>query len=89
MSEIEIPALEEITSTNPMQREMNKGLMIRFINNNLLSGGANLDVRSSIVYYDEDKDFVYASDGPLAKWELELLYNYNQGTFRYWSKGIV
>ena len=81
--------IEEIKSTNPMQKEMNKQLMIRFINNNLLTGGASLDVRKSHVYYDEDKDFVYALNGELADWEVELLTNSGLAPIKFWSKGIV
>ena len=81
--------IEEIKSTNPMQKEMNKQLMIRFINNNLLTGGASLDVRKSHVYYDEDKDFVYAVNGPLAELEVDLLTNSGYAPIKFWSKGIV
>ena len=81
--------IEEIKSTNPMQKEMNKQLMIRFINNNLLSGGASLDVRTSHVYYDEDKDFVYALNRELADFEIDLLTNSGLAPIKFWSKGIV
>ena len=82
-------AIEEIFSTNPMQKNMNKELMIRFINNNLLTGGASLDVRKSHVYYDEDKDFVYAINGPLADFEIDFLTNSGLAPIKFWSKGIV
>lgn len=82
-------AIEEIFSTNPMQKNMNKELMIRFINNNLLTGGASLDVRKSHVYYDADKDFVYAVNGPLADFEIDFLTNSGLAPIKFWSKGIV
>jgi len=81
--------LEEIKSTNPMQKEINKQLMIQFINNTLLFGGASLDVQTSYVYYDEDKYFVYALNGPLADWEVDLLTNSGPAPIKFWSKGIV
>lgn len=82
-------AIEEITSTNPMQKEMNKQMMIKFINENLLNGGASLDVRKSHVYYDKDKDFVCAVNEPLAEWEMGLLNDNGYAEIKYFSKGIV
>ena len=81
--------VEEIFSTNPMQKNYNKQMMIKFINANLLNGGASLDVRKSHVYYDKDKDFVYAVNGPLAEWEMDLLNNNGYAEIKYFSKGVV
>jgi len=43
----------------PMVRKMNKGLMVQFINRDLLNRAA-LDVRKSVVLYDENGLFEYA-----------------------------
>lgn len=83
----EVNSLEEITETNPMQREMNKGLMVAYINRYLVEGTGSLDVRTSFVYYDADKDFVIATNhelgGPGAEAAFEKL------GVKYYSKGIV
>lgn len=79
-------SVEEIKSTSPMQRAWNKESMVAFINQSLPTR-ANLDVRYSYVYYDADKDFVWASanklEGPGAETAIEKL------NIKYWSKGIV
>ncbi|OUS97435.1 hypothetical protein [Rhodococcus sp. NCIMB 12038] len=77
--------IPELPKQNPMQRKINKGLMVAFINADLLNR-ANLDVRKSIVLYDADGDFRYAlSEMPdetiLAKLKTEA-------SVAYWSKGI-
>jgi hypothetical protein len=78
---IELPA----DMRDPMRREINQGLMVRFINNDLLNN-ASLDVRKSIVLYDDAGVFEFAvSNMPNA----ELLQRLYDGTnVRYWSKGI-
>jgi hypothetical protein len=43
----------------PLQRKLNQTLMIRWINNDLMSRAGN-DVRKSTVFYDGDGDFVTA-----------------------------
>ena len=77
-------SLEEIKQTNPMQREMNKGLMVAWINK---YQAYHCDVRKSYCYYDADKDFVIAGSielgGPGAEHAFEVL------KIKYWSKGIV
>ena len=84
MSTVPETSLTEITETNPMQREFNKGFMVHYINRH---GAYHLDVRTSYVYYDADKDFVYASSialgGPGAEKAFEQL------GIKFWSKGIV
>lgn len=79
--------LEEITETNPMQREFNKGMMVAYINRDIVSR-SHLDVRKSYVYYDADKDFKLALanelEGPGV--DQELL---DKVGIKYWSKGIV
>jgi hypothetical protein len=76
--------LEEITKTDPMQKALNKGLMVAFINRH---SAYHLDVRTSFVYYDADKDFVIATSieigGPGGEAAFEKL------NIKYWSKGIV
>lgn len=67
-----------------MQREINRGLMVQFINADLVERAA-LDVRSSIVFYDEDKMFSYAV-GALP--DQQTLQRLAQSTgLRYWSHG--
>jgi hypothetical protein len=77
-------SLEEITETNPMQKEMNKGLMVMWINK---MGAYHNDVRKSFVYYDADKDFVSASTIPLGGPGAENAFKILG--IKYWSKGIV
>lgn len=77
-------SLEELTETSPMQRYMNESLMVHWINK---TGSYHLDVRTSYVYYDADKDFVCAMSlalgGPGAEAAFEKL------GIKYWSNGIV
>lgn len=77
------PLPDEMDSS--MRREMNRGLMVRFINADLFSR-AGLDVRRSYVLYDEAGIF---------EWALEQLPDsdvcqrlHDQAGVRYWSKGI-
>lgn len=77
-------SLEELTETNPMQREFNKGFMVNYINK---TGAYHLDVRKSYVYYDADKDFVCAMSLALGGPGAEAAFK--QLGIKYWSKGIV
>jgi hypothetical protein len=70
---------------DPLQRELNKGLMGSFINANILR--ASLDIRSSIVFLDGDGLFVYAV--PELPDQETLDYLGNQTNVRYWSKGVA
>ena len=72
---------------SPMMRETNKGMMVRFINDNLLSGGAALDVRRSVVLYDEYKMFKHA----MAELPNELVLKAlrEQAGVHYWSRGVI
>ena len=69
-----------------MLREINEGLMIRWINEDRLNR-SHLDVRKSVVLYDETGMFEYAMpDLP----DDELLQKlFDQTTIRYWSRGIA
>jgi hypothetical protein len=70
---------------DPMRREVNKGLMVRFINADLIER-CNLDVRKSFVLYDADGLFDYAIDHMPSDEKLQRLYDHTN--VRYWSKGI-
>ncbi|AAN02103.1 gp49 [Mycobacterium phage Barnyard] len=81
--------VQHIEKTDPMHRELNKGLMVRWINGDLIER-ANHDVRKSIVLYDDDQTFVGALPavlGPVLTDELQdKLYSVG---VRYYSNGIV
>lgn len=82
-------ALEELLVTDPMLREVNQGLMVTWINADLLNR-ANHDVRKSVVLYDEDKMFVAAMPavmGPVPNPGLSAKL-YEVGV-RFYSRGIV
>jgi hypothetical protein len=75
----------ELKTTDPMRREFNRGLMVAWINADLINR-ARHDVRKSFVYYDNAGVFVIAMfRGP------EEIGNevFEQLNIRYWSKGIV
>lgn len=82
--------LTEVTATIPMLREVNKGLMVAWINADLLNR-CHHDVRSSIVLYGEGGDFLSAVDPSnehlLADPSVARLL-WNSGA-RTWSRGIV
>lgn len=77
---------------SPMRRKVNKGLMVAFINRDLLNR-AKLDVRSSIVLYDDAGVFEAAIDP--TTWESFVAHDvavqalHDQSGIHYWSKGIV
>ncbi|QBP33363.1 hypothetical protein SEA_BRUTONGASTER_149 [Gordonia phage BrutonGaster] len=78
--------LEEINpkALPPMQRKLNRELMVGFINAGLVQR-AHLDVRDSIVLYDADKDFNCAtSELPDEETQAHLT---GLGIL-YWSKGV-
>lgn len=68
-----------------MRRQINRGLMVAFINADLINR-AGLDVRRSIVLYDDAGLFEYAAPELLDATLLQRLYD--QTSIRYWSKGI-
>jgi len=68
-----------------MRREVNRGLMVAFINDDLLNR-AHLDVRTSTVLYDEGGVFELAIKELQLNSELsEALY---MAGIRYFTKGI-
>jgi hypothetical protein len=82
-----VPKPEQITDTDPMRREVNRGLMIRWMNADLLVRYVH-DLEFSIILYDDLKVFELALPGtvPMTDAILEGLY---AAGIRYWSKGIV
>ena len=70
---------------DPMIRTANRGLMVMFINRNLL-GRADLDVRHSIVFYDEHRMFEAAVATLPEAATLQALYE--RTAVRYWSRGM-
>lgn len=70
---------------DPMRREMNKGLMVRFINAELLDR-CHLDIRHSFVFYDDAGLFEYAL--PELPDDAMLQRLYDKTNVRYWTKGI-
>lgn len=75
----------DLSTVPAMLREANRGLMVAFINADLLNRAA-LDVRKSIVLYDEDMMFEYAIEALPPKPYMDRLYR--ETPVRYWSKGI-
>lgn len=73
-----------VTDLSAMQRELNQGLMVAFINADLLQR-AHLDVRTSTVLYDESRTFTFATGETLSDAQLQQLYN--STSIRYWSRG--
>jgi hypothetical protein len=57
--------ITKITDTDPMRAAMNRGLMVGWINADLIER-AGCDVRRSVVLYDEDGLFVHACDAGLS-----------------------
>lgn len=77
--------IPQLPAQNPMHRELNEGLMIAFINADLLNR-AGLDVRKAIVLYDKDGDFRYAlPEMPDETIQSRLM---TEAGIAYWSKGV-
>lgn len=79
--------IEKITTTDPMLRTVNRGLMIQWINADLMSRAGH-DIDRSRVFYDADKMFAFAvlrGETVGLKMAEEL---YTHGV-RYWSEGVV
>lgn len=83
------PTIREINETDFMLAAVNKGLMIDWINADLVNR-ANNDIRSSIVFYDEYRMFMAAIPGPASDQDMQRLGEglYNVG-IHFWSRGIV
>jgi hypothetical protein len=72
-----------------MLREINKGLMVTFINDNLPES-AHYDVRKSTVCYDEDKMFVWVLPDVMGpRPSPGLAATLHKAGVRYFSIGIV
>jgi hypothetical protein len=79
-----IPELD-LDTVDLLVREANRGLMVMFINHNLLER-ANLDVRSSVVFFDDRHMFEYAmAEMPDEDMQRKLLAH---TTVRFWAKGV-
>lgn len=79
-----IPELN-LDTVELMVREANRGLMVMFINHNLLERH-NLDVTRSIVFYDDQHMFEYATaEMPDEETQRKLLAH---TTVRYWATGV-
>jgi len=87
MSDTVADTMVEITETDPMRRQINRDLMVAWINANLLNR-AHHGVCTSIVLYDDAKTFITAVDPE--QWEINAIREtaYSAGA-RYWSQGIV
>lgn len=81
-------SIPRITTTGPMLKQINRGLMVNWINSDLVNRASN-DIRKSTVFYDADQMFVAALpagiDLPESAWDtLE-----RETGVRYWSTGLV
>jgi hypothetical protein len=70
-----------LSDLSALHRKMNKGMMVAFINRH---GAYDLDVRKSNVYYDEDMDFVAATNQPVRAADAVT----EKLGIKYWSKGV-
>lgn len=81
--------ITEITETNPMQKMMNRGLAVNYINR---TGNYTQDVGHSWCFYDEDKDFanlMLDSGIEMNERTLKVIDDKTKGRIKYYSKGIV
>lgn len=79
VQEIQLCDIEE------MLREVNRGLMVAFINRELFER-FNLDVDKSIVLYGEDKIFKFALSDELTEGQKARLFE--DAGCHYWSRGV-
>lgn len=75
------------SSVDPMVREINKGLMVQWINADLI-GRAGYDVRKSMVYLDEDFMFITAVPSGLELSDGQVKVIHDRFGVRYISKGV-
>lgn len=68
-----------------LHRQMNKSLMVAWINQDLINRAQN-DVDRSIILYDADKDFAFATRVELDEDTWQMLIE--RTPIRYWSKGV-
>lgn len=89
MTDQPIAELPEEMRGNPMHQEANKGLMVAWINHDLLNRCVH-DVRKSFVIYDADGLFEYALVNPPSELKASVLQQAHDTLgWRYWSKGIA
>jgi hypothetical protein len=87
-TETTAPRAVEITETDAMRREVNRGLMVQWINADLLVR-ANHDVRTSVVMYDADRLFMFALPGRVDMTNDDLIDALADNGVRFYSRGIV
>lgn len=81
--------LQQLTDTDPMRRQINTGLMVQWINADLINR-ADHDVRHSLVFYDIDKMFVAALPPIFGPTPNEgLVAALLDAGVRFYSTGIV
>lgn len=68
-----------------MTRQMNKALMVAFINADLVSR-ARLDVERSVVFYDAAHEFAFAMDELPDQEALDRLAAKTR--IRHWARGV-
>ena len=76
----------EVTETDPLRRQVNIGLMVAWINADLLNRCGN-DVRSSIVLYDDAGVFEWVFTP--REIDAECWAQLWAAGVRSWSRGIV
>ena len=77
----------EVTSTDPLTRTLNKNLMVAWINADLFNR-SDCDVRTSLVIYDADGDFLFAFPPCFKPTDPAWSAMWGVGA-RTWSRGIV
>lgn len=86
--------VQKLTATDAMLSEINRGLMVQWINADLFNRHG-YDVRKSIVLYDEHRMFAtafHADEIPgiaVAAENQTALDTLHGAGIRYWSHGIV
>lgn len=73
---------------DPILRGYNHGFMVKWINADLF-GRADCDVRTSMVFYDADRSFIYAAPMTVEAMDEELWSALTSASsIRYWSIGV-
>lgn len=80
--------ITERSPSDPMWRTVNTGLMVAWINHDLINRAWG-DVRTSWVLYDEDGDFVYAFPATMDLDDVKTLAALVTPPVHQYSKGIV
>ena len=79
--------IEELEATDPMVYEVNRDLMVQWINRDLLERCGH-DVRKSTVLYDKNKMFMHALPACFEFTDIAR-EAFREAGVRYYSKGIV